>query len=489
MTGIATVSEGEALNWYGGGKTELTTNSNLGVTYGVKTEVVVGFKSDFSLATQTDIFVGSKFDASLAIEMSLKKNAEITSAVDGEFYCMDTYVGTVGASAAQLAAVKTLRTASFILLASQTAAMLLATATATASKVMKPDSTEEITVPWTDFKLGYLTSIATIAATIAPALMMVYSKLKDIGENNNPSGVLSMDADGGVFLGARSATPVLPLPIPQGRYARLVPPPPSVPIPQHPTSGVLVNSSSVKISSSSTDLGYNRQNGSSVLGFKKNPGKNNVRGSSLEVRGDGSTAIHGTRLSAELSSNDGASVVEMKAQAHKLIVTSTTPDIEIGPALLLTPGAGVLKYDIENNVTINDTGVNAVAGGVAGSVLRLTKDNASMGAAGNNITINKAGVALTFGQSKIQINAAGISFGNVLSIMNPSAPGVSFAGLQQALLDVQKLNLETQALALQDKINSAKIDALARAEILTSETLVRTRNRLKKLAARAYLKK
>ncbi len=462
MTGIATVSEGEALNWYGGGKTELTTSSNLAVTYGAKTEVVVGFKNDFSLATQTGISVGSKFEASLALEMSVKKNAEVKSAADGEFYCTDTYVGTVGASATQLAAIKTLRTATFILLGSQTAAMLLATINATTAKVMSPESKEEIKVPGTEFNLGYMTSIFTIAATIAPALMVVYAKLKGLGENNNPNGVFSMDAVGNVFLGTRDT------------------------VAPNATSGVLVDTTKVQLSSSATDLGYHRPGDSTFLGFNQAAGTPAAGGSRLEVRNDGTTAIFGKTLSAELINTLGVSLAEIKAQEHKLTVTQAGSTAVAGPALNLSATGAQMKYSATNSVAVNASGVSALAGGPTGSSLHLTATDASMGAAGNNLTINGTGVILTYGQSKVQISAAGISFGNALTVMNPTAPAISFAGLQQALQDVTALNAAAQVTATQATLNAQRFNAIDTTTRTLNDTLVRTRKRMKTIAARAF---
>lgn len=464
MTGIATVSEGEALHWYGGGKTELTTSSNLGVTYGAKTEVVVGFKNEFTLAGQTGISVGSKFEASLALEMSIKKNAAVESAEDGEFYFMDSYVGTVGASAAQLAAVKTLRTATFILLATQTTAMVLATANATSAKVMAPTSKEEIKVPGTDFNLGYMTSIFTIAATIAPALMVVYGKLKGLGENNNPNGVFSMDTVGNIFLGARATV---------GTNA---------------TSGVTVDTTKVQLSSSDTDLVYRRPGGASVLGFTRDAGTATTGGSRLEVRNDGTTAIFGKTLSAQLINTTGASLAEIKAQKHNLAVTASGSTAAAGPALTLDATGGLLKFSNDNSVAVNSAGVRATAGAVAGSSLTLNADSASMGAGGNNLTINSTGVILTFGQSKVQISAAGISFGNAMTVMNPTAPGLSFAGLQQAVQDIAALNLAAQTTATQAVLNAQKFNAIDATTQRLNDTLVSTRKRLKTVAARAFSK-
>lgn len=465
MTGIATVSEGEALNWYGGGKTELTTSSNLAVTYGAKTEVVVGFKNDFSLATQTGISVGSKFEASLALEMSVKKNAEVKSAKDGEFYCTDTYVGTVGASAAQLAAIKTLRTATFILLGSQTAAMLLATVNATTSKVMSPESKEEIKVPGTEFNLGYMTSIFTIAATIAPALMVVYAKLKGLGENNNPNGVFSMDTVGTIFLGTRDT------------------------VSPNATSGVLVDTNKVQLSSSPNDLGYNRQEGPSVLGFQQDAGGTQTGGSRLEVRKDGTTAIFGKSFTANLVDPLGSPEVNFNAPSHRHIVTYSVDLDPLGPEFILDADGGRLQYgrtkgppDSPNNsVAVTKDGVSALVSTKAGlpgsgSALRLTQNDASMGAAGNNLTINNTGVTLTYGQSKVQISAAGISVGDALTVMNPTAPGVSFTGLQKALLDIKKLQLAALLQAQKSNLKDKKFKALDAADRVLKASLVRTRN-------------
>lgn len=459
MTGIATVSEGEALNWYGSGKTELTTNSNLEVTYGVKTEVVIGFKNDFSLAAHTDISVGVKFDASLAAEMTVRKNAAVETSEDGEFYFMDSYVGTVGASAAQLAAAKTLREATTILLRAQTAAMLLATINATAVKIMSPESKEEIRDPIFNVKLGYLTSIFSIAATVAPALMVIYGKLKGLGENNNPAGVLSMDATGCVFLGTRSMAP------------------------PNATSGLLLNATKAQLSAANTDLGYNRPaDGASVLGFNKAAGSGATGGSRLEVCGDGSTYIYGALLQADLTSPTGTSKHIVNAQEHHLNVTQGAA----APALDLDATGVNLKFDDKSSLSVESNSVSALAGGPAGSAMHLTASDASLGVAGNYLKLGRANLQLVFGETKISIDPTGISVGSDLSVLSPGAPGVSFSGLQQAVSDVALLNAAAAKSKVEALANQKKFEALDTTLTEVSTRLVSTRNRLKKIAARVY---
>lgn len=527
MSGIATVSEGEALHWYGEGKTELTTASNLEVTYGVKSEVTVGFKSDVTIAGQTGIFIGSKFEASLALELSLKKNAEIGSAEEGEFYYTDAYVGTVGASATQLAAAKTLRTAAFILIAAQGAAMAAATIGATVVKARatgsgsKPESDsssdkdsdkasdddsdkdsgsepkvksgdektsddesndnsesddknnsssesasgaeeEEIKVPGLNINLGYLTSILTIASTLGPALLLIYGKVKKLGENNNPAGVLSMDAIGGVFLGTRAMAP------------------------PNASSGLLLNSVKAQLSAGQGDLDYERPpEGSSIIGFQKQAGSNGVTGSRLEVCNDGSTRIYGETLRADLLST-GTSKVIINAQEHHLSVAKPNSARAAGPGLHLTSTASQMNFDKDNSLSVKSGTVTALAGGAAGSAMRLTASDASLGAAGNNLTVSSAGVMLTYGQSKVLINATGISIGDAITVLSPGAPGVTFSGLQNAVADVATLQVAVQATTALAQATDAKYDALNTVVNTTNRTLVSTRNRLKTVAARAF---
>lgn len=521
MSGIATVSEGEALHWYGEGKTELTTASNLEVTYGVKSEVTVGFKTDVTIAGQTEIFIGSKFDASLALELSLKKNGEVGSGEEGEFYYTDNYVGTVGASATQLAAAKTLRTAAFILIAAQGLAMAAATVGATVVKARatgsgsksesesgsdkdsKPDAEsnteknvatgndkdsdhdkkegedhdsksesghksesgseeEEIKVPLLNINLGYLTSILTIASSLGPALLLIYSKVKKLGQNNNPAGVLSMDAIGGVFLGTRAMAPT------------------------NASSGLMLNSVKAQLSAGQSDLEYERPaEGPSILGFKKNAGDSGVTGSRLEVCNDGTTRVYGQAFQADLLGT-GTSKVILNAQEHHLSVSKPNSKRAAGPGLHLTSTATQMNFDNNNSLSVKSNTVTALAGGATGSAMRLTSSEASLGAAGNNLTVNSSGVILTYGQSKVMINATGISLGDAVTIMNPGAPGVSFSGLQNAVADVTTLKATVEATTALAEATDAKYDALNTLVNTTNRTLVSTRNRLKTVAAAAF---
>ena len=440
MTGIAHVSEGQSLSWFGSGKTELITASDLEVIYGVRTEVTVGVKNDIALALQSETFVGSKFEAKLSAEFELTKTATVESAKEGEFYYMDSYIGTVGASAEQVAYAKTLRTATFTLLTVQTLAMLAAVAYATQQKITSPSEDEELEVPGLDIALGQLTSIASIAATLAPLLLLKYGKWRKLGENDSPAGVLTMDAIGGVFLGTRKMTA------------------PS------PTSGVFISENSVQLSSSNTDLGYDKPNGgTSILGFSRSAGSAGVGGSRLEVSNDGMTRIYGSGIRADLLTDGGVSSHTVNAQAHSLNVTTSNSTMAAGP---------------ENSFSVGDRTISALAGGPTGSVMRLTSSESSMGTAGNNITINDTGVVLSFGESKVRIDATGFSLGDAVTVLNPGPPGLTFSGITDAVTDVATLTTEMTARKLTETALEDKYQVLKEATDTLNSVLMTTRNKV-----------
>ncbi|HCN71144.1 MAG TPA: hypothetical protein DIS96_05280 [Pusillimonas sp.] len=455
MTGIAHVSEGQSLSWFGSGKTELITASDLEVIYGVRTEVTVGVKNDIALALQSETFVGSKFEAKLSAEFELTKTATVESAKEGEFYYMDSYIGTVGASAEQVAYAKTLRTATFTLLTVQTLAMLAAVAYATQQKITSPSEDEELEVPGLDIALGQLTSIASIAATLAPLLLLKYGKWRKLGENDSPAGVLTMDAIGGVFLGTRKMTA------------------PS------PTSGVFISENSVQLSSSNTDLGYDKPNGgTSILGFSRSAGSAGVGGSRLEVSNDGMTRIYGSGIRADLLTDGGVSSHTVNAQAHSLNVTTSNSTMAAGPALNLTDTGVQAKYNDENSFSVGDRTISALAGGPTGSVMRLTSSESSMGTAGNNITINDTGVVLSFGESKVRIDATGFSLGDAVTVLNPGPPGLTFSGITDAVTDVATLTTEMTARKLTETALEDKYQVLKEATDTLNSVLMTTRNRV-----------
>jgi len=454
MTGIANVSEGQSLSWFGAGKTELITASDLEVIYGVRTEVTVGVKNDFALALQSETFIGSKFEAKLAAEFELTKTATVESAKEGEFYYMDSYIGTVGASVEQVAYAKTLRTATFTLLTIQTLAMLAAITYATAHKIITPHD-EEVKVPELDIALGQLTSIASIAATIAPLLLLKYAKWRKLGENDSPAGVLTMDAIGGVFLGTRKMAPI------------------------SPTSGVFISENSVQLSSSDTDLGYSKPNGgTSILGFTQNAGDAGVGGSRLEVSADGVTRIYGSGIQADLLTNAGFSSHTVNAQQHFLNVTTANSTTAAGPALNLIDTGVQAKFNDENSLSVGDGTISALAGGPTGSVMRLTADESSIGTGGNNITINATGVVLSFGDSKVRIDATGFALGDAVTVLNPGPPGLTFSGIQKAVTDVGALKTQMEARKLTDTTLDDKFKVVKNTTSRLNRILMTTRNRV-----------
>lgn len=425
MTGIANYSEGDALNWFSGGKTEVSHKNNLEVVIGTNTEVTFGIKNEVYLGTQSNFSAGMKVEAYAGGEFILNEAGAIASTDRGDDYYMTSYATAVGASLGQISAMKKVRAGLFILLAAQGALM---TAAAAAAAIRgKDEATDELDIPP---KLGKAltlsTHIATITAAVTALILAGLKKFNVLAEPSDPAGILSIDTTAGVFLGARQMT-----------------------APNH-SSGVLVNETGVQLSAAASDLGYRKPaNSTSVLGF--NTDADTTEGARVEISNDGMTRIHGTGIHAALKVQNGTASHAVLAQEHHLKVTGANSLAPTESAFGLSSTGALLQQRNDSALAVQQNSIDAAIGGDRGSAMRLTADESSIGTGGNRLTIDAHGIHLSFGGSHFKMDAGGVSVGNNLTVIMGPVAQDQFAGLRQARGDIQALRA-----ALQNSMDAAQ---------------------------------
>lgn len=456
MSGILTSSEGKAQHWYGDGKTEILANTNLEITYGVKTEVTLGLKSDFTLASQTEVTVGSKIDAFLGIEFGFKKAIELNSAAEGEFFFMDSYSGSVGADPEKKAAWLLLRKITLGILVLQTGLMTAATIGAIATKAYDSEKFEEEHGPSLGIKLGYVAAIANLVAALGPILIILYAKFKGLGHNTQPAAVLTMDTDGGAFLGTRKLAPLN-------------------------TGGILVNGNGVQISSANSDLQYKTPpNTTSILGFQTDAGSALTGGSRLEVSSDGVTRIYGKGLQADLLTTAGLATHTVNAEVHLLNVTAPGTTTAAGIGLTLSDAGAFLQADPDSSVAVKADSVDAV---IDVSAMRLTDDSSYIGTGGNSLSINAGEVSLNYGEEvSIKLTSIGVNIAGAIEILAPGAPGITSAALTSAIADVGTLKAALETAKADIATREAAHDALKTSVNELNEALVAARAEISALS-------
>jgi hypothetical protein len=146
--------------------------------------------------------------------------------------------------------------------------------------------------------------------------------------------------------------------------------------------------------------------------------------------------------------------------------------------LNLTDTGVQAKFNDENSLSVGDSTISALAGGPAGSVMRLTADESCIGTGGNNITISAAGVILSFGDSKVRIDATGFALGDAVTVLNPGPPGLTFGGIQGAVSDVAALKAQMAARQLTDNALNDKFKVVKNTTSRLNRILMTTRNRV-----------
>ena len=413
MEGIVNVSDGRAFNWYADGKFTMSLKNNLDLSVGSFNEVSVGLKSDFWLGHHSSMSLGTSVDVSKGPSFSLSESSSGSKERDDDHY-MVSYAKTIGADPIQIKAMSRLRAAAWILMTAQTG-LMISSATAAAIRSKFDEKKADLGYPAIGVTVTILPQIANIGIALTAAIMACKQKwgnLKDMGE---PAGVLSMDKDGGVFLGTRKAAA-------DATYS----------------SGVLINETGVQISAAKADLAYAKPgDSSSILGFSAAADSHD--GARMEISHDGGTRIYGTGMHTALKKPGGTAVHTTLAQEHYLKVTGAGNLTPTESSIGLTDTGALIQRDNDTAFSVQDGSINAVIGGAQGSVMRLTKNESSIGTDSNRLTIDNQGIHLSVGNSHFKLDPTGASIGGILTIMmGPYAPA-QFGGLQEAIADVQAL--------------------------------------------------
>lgn len=385
--GIASFSEDQWINWFAKGRTDFTGNS-LTVVHGTNSTFTLGFTSEVFVGTQTSFTAGLKIGATKGGELSLSDAATLGSSNREEAYYMTSYAAAVGASANQVRNMSRLRIGIFILLGVQVVAMTSASIAALVLKSKKPDEDADLGLPELGIALASLNHISSLLAVLATLLFTFRKKWFGIAQPADPTGVLTIDRIGGVFLGARLTDT---------------------------SAGITINDSGIQLNAAA-DLSYEKPQGSpSILGFT-DPAEASG-GARLHIRKDGQTELHGKQFDVALGAGDDTGVI-FKARSHSFFVTNPNSLSVAGPAVEAHPERAMLRHSFQDYVRASQNKVVAAAGGNSGSILTLEPSSASLSVSGTTLKITTGVIKA----GNFTIDQTGLKFGNDFVVLSPPAP-------------------------------------------------------------------
>lgn len=447
---IANVSNGVAFNWFAGGKTEMSVKNNLEVVYGITTSVAMGMKSEFFFGHASEITLGTKVGVSRGPEFAIYEASESNSKACDSAHYMEAFTSSVGASPTQILLMEKLRRVTFILVDLQTALMISSAAMAT-NRLSKDPESKDLFSPSVGLTMTVLPQIATIGAALIGAVVAVKKKWGSLKETDTPGAAITLDADGGVFLGARKV----------GVDTR--------------TAGVLVNQDGVQINAAKVDLQYNQPAKSeSFIGFSQDADNGNNGGTRAEFANDGWTRLYGKGMHVALKASAGKAMNVALAEEHHLKVTGSGNLNPTGAGIGISNDGVLLKRDANTAISAQDGSINAIVGGGGGSALRLTPDSASLNSGLNFISVDNQGVYLHFGGNTFQINQVRISLCNNLTVLGGAA-GAPFTGMADAIRDITALSTSQQASYTASTADHTTFDASRRLSKQSNEALITAR--------------
>lgn len=455
--GIVAISDGKAFSWFAKGRATLTVQNNLEVTYGSVVNVAIGLNNDFFFGHKTEVALLSSLEARVGPTFEISESTELNSKEAEDNHYMTAFATTVGASPKYQSRMKALRYAAFTLVTAQTG-LMLASAIAAQVRMKKDPENADLEMAW----LGVLTltapQVAAIGASFAALLMAILTKQGALKNSNEPEGVLSMDAMGGVFLGAQKSAGAM----------------------VNRSSGVLMNELGVQISAAKADLKYIKPGDSaSIIGFKEDADAKG--GARLEISNDGGGRFYGSSMRTALKAPRGGRATHtVLAEEHRLLATEPA-SLTTTPAGLSVSEAGTLISCTEDTAMSVQTGsVNAIVGGAQGSALRLTRQQSSIGTNTNSLTIDGNGIYISLGGNKLQLRRTSMSFYDNLTVMGNPAPGL-FNGLQSAIQDIAVFRAAFSHSTTLDDMEETQFDAERKLINTGNETTITARDKVSKL--------
>jgi hypothetical protein len=418
--GIAQVSKGEAWEWYGGGKTSVSADRDLAVSYGVKTSVHVGIDSSLSIALSTEIAIAGKLSASFGDDLKYSKGNSWDLSSSGDFNYQDSYAGTVGADAASRLTMGRVRTAMNVLVVVQAA---LAVSMATYATVIQSTKSEEVNEVYfsekNSFPLSAVASIFTIVSALAGVIMVFMGRTKSFSENSKPTAALTMDAASGLFLGSRVENGV-----------NIV------------SAGVKLDDNGIDLGTAGKDLTYQKGGKSqSIVGFTGSAGSQADGGSRLTLGKDGTISVAAQTLAVALLKPAGGAdtAVQLGAQSHQIQVTDGDGNPQ--PARLsIDSTTSLLEHDGNSALTLKSDSAQLLGGSGAGSSLvSLSSSKGSLATGGTNVETSAQSLKLTFGSNTLKIDASGFSMNADFKVTSPGAPVLSSPDIQKAIANLTQL--------------------------------------------------
>lgn len=448
--GIVNISDGESFSWFAGGKTEMSVKNNLEVIYGTSTSVAIGLKNEFWLGHTSEISIGSKIDVSVGPSFTLSEATELDSKEHDDAHYMTSWTSTIGASPTQILAMKKLRYAAFVLVGLQTALMMAAAITATVRMKEDPEA-EELVSPGVGVTLTVLPQLAAIGAGITAAVLACMKKWGSLKDMGDPAAALTMDADGGIFLGTRKAS-----------------------VPNTYTAGVLINETGVQINAAQNDLGYDQPAESdSIIGFTQDADSQN--GTRVEFANDGGTRIYGKSMRVALKASAGKALNVALAEEHHLKVTGSNSLTPTDAGVSVSSDGVLLKRDATTAISAQNGSVNAIVGGANGSAMRLTPTGASLSSGMNFMSVDNSGVYLRFGSNTFQISQLAITLCSNLTVLGGGAAG-PFTGLADAIRDITTLSTALTATYTAEQVNQTAFDTARNITDIGNRTAITVRD-------------
>ncbi len=448
-SGIVNISDGKSFSWFAEGKTEMSVKNNLEIVYGTATSVAIGMKNEFFLGHASEVTIGSKIGVSLGPEFTLTESSQLDSKETDSSHYMTAFTSTVGASPTQILAMKKLRYLAFVLVGAQTALMIASAIMATVRLKQDPES-KELYSPGVGITMTVLPQIAAVGTGLIVALLAFKKKWGSLKDMGSPAAALSLDVDGGVFLGSRKTLPTA----------------------SH-TAGVLINETGVQISTAKTDLTYSQPTGSeSIIGFSLDA--DNHGGTRVEFGNDGGTRLFGETMTVALKGSNKAVNLAL-AEEHLLKVTSSNSLTPTLAGVGISKDGILLQRDATTAISAQDGSVNAIVGGAAGSALRLTSSGASLSNGQNFVSVDAQGVYLRFGGATMKVNSTSLDLSGNLTVLVGSPPG-PFTGLADAIRDIGTLNTALQATYTARKFSDTAFDVARNATNTANETLITARD-------------
>lgn len=397
MSGIFQLTDGQFLNAFSGGQTQVG-NDSLTVIFGTNSHITAGVDNELFLGATFSYHAGMQAEASYSVKTAIHKGASLTSELEKEDYYVDSYSTAVGASTSELGNIKRYRLSLFLLLTLQ-AGILAATGGTAIGYIMNATDDEKKTDLGVPTKVGRL---LTVLNALGPVIAIIYAAYLTAAKKTfasaagiSPNAALSLHETGAVFLGNRKEAPPLSG---DGNSA-----------------GMVIDPTGLELSASKTLRDYVR-NDAIIRGFQN--AAEGEDGATLKLHNTGMTVLNGKDFIANLKApTAGDAQFEAKANNLKLQVMEQNGTVAAQAFLSLMKDEVSLKANDAHFFTAKEDEVRAAITKGSGAEMKLTNNDATLRHGNMQVKVEAGKISV----GELTIDASGLKFG-ALTVFDPAAP-------------------------------------------------------------------